>query len=192
MQRLVGVLLAGGASSRFGGNKLAALIDGTPIGLQAARTLAAVMPEIIVVIPPDRASTQTLFEGEFPVSVCPDAHAGIGHSIAHGVRQTSAADGWLIALADMPLIESDTIAAVKSALSSRAMIVRPRTGGRYGHPVAFGGDYGPELMELRGDSGAAAVITRHPGAVIALDVADPGILLDIDRPADIAAIDTLR
>ena len=57
---------------------------------------------------------------------------------------------------------------------------------------AFGGDFGPELMELRGDSGAAAVITRHPDAVMPLDVTDPGILLDIDRPADITAIDALR
>lgn len=192
MPRLVGVLLAGGASSRFGTNKLAALIDGSPIGLRAARTLAAVMDEIVVVIPPDRPSTQGLFEGEFPLSVCPDAHAGIGCSIAHGVRETFTADGWLIALADMPLIGIETIAAVKSALSSRSTIVRPRTRGRYGHPVGFGGDYGPELVELRGDSGAAVVIARHPDAVITLDVTDPGILLDIDRPADLEAIDAPR
>ena len=192
MQRLVGVLLAGGASARFGGNKLAAALDGAPIGLRAARTLAAVMDELIVVVPPDRPSTLTVFEGEFPVSVCPDARAGIGCSIAHGVRQTAAADGWLIALADMPLIEIATIAAVKAALSSRALIVRPRTRGRYGHPVAFGGDYASELIALHGDRGAARVIARHPDAVVTLDVDDPGILLDIDRPMDLEAIGAAR
>lgn len=191
MPRLVGLLLAGGASSRFGGNKLAALIDGVPIGLRSARTLAAVMQEILVIVPPDKASTQALFEGEFPVSVCPDARVGIGCSIAHGVRQTSAADGWLIALADMPLIETGTIAAVKSALS-RSVIVRPCTGGRGGHPVGFGGDFASELEQLRGDSGAASVIARHPEAIISLDVADPGVLFDVDRPADIGAADALR
>jgi len=192
MQRLVGVLLAGGASARFGGNKLAAAFDGAPLGLRAARTLAAVMDELIVVVPPDRPSTLAVFEGEFPVSVCPDARAGIGCSIAHGVRQTAGADGWLIALADMPLIEIATIAAVRAALSSRALIVRPRTRGRYGHPVGFGGDYAPELTALRGDSGAAGVIARHPDAVVTLDVDDPGILLDIDRPVDLEAIGAAR
>jgi molybdenum cofactor cytidylyltransferase len=58
--------------------------------------------------------------------------------------------------------------------------------------VGFGGDYGPELVDLRGDSGASAVIARHPDAVVTLDVADPGILFDIDRPADLEAIDALR
>lgn len=192
MQRLVGVLLAGGASSRFGGNKLTALIDGMPIGLRSARTLASAIDDIIVVVPPDRASTQSLFEDEFKVSLCPDAHAGIGHSIAHAVRRTSTADGWLIALADMPLIRIDTVVAVRDRLSSRTSIVRPRTCGRYGHPVGFGGDFGPELAALRGDSGAAAVIARHADAVETLDVDDPGILLDIDRPADLESINTRR
>ncbi|MGR9093213.1 MAG: nucleotidyltransferase family protein, partial [Gammaproteobacteria bacterium] len=119
MQRIVGVLLAGGASARFGGNKLTAQVDGCAIGLLAARTLAAVTHEIIVVVPPDRPATIALFEREFPVSVCADARKGIGHSIAHGVGRTAAADGWLIALADMPLIKIETVEAVKAALSSR-------------------------------------------------------------------------
>ncbi len=192
MQRIVGVLLAGGASTRFGGNKLAAQIDGCAIGLLSARTLAAVTSEIIVVVPPDRPATTTLFEREYPVSVCADARAGIGHSIAHGVAQSASADGWLIALADMPLIKIETVMAVKTALASRGTIVRPRSAGRYGHPVGFGGDFASELMDLRGDSGAASVIARHRDAVVTLDVVDPGILFDVDRPADLDEIAVTR
>lgn len=188
MSDTVGILLAGGASRRFGGNKLTvSASDGVPIGVRAAERLNAVVDRLLVVIPADNAATRDLFAGVHDVSVCADAHAGIGHSIAHGVGASRDAAAWIIALADMPFIEVATITAVAAALTAPSGIVRPRYHGRPGHPVGFGAVYGAELMALRGDVGAQPVVNAHMGAVVFIDTEDVGVVTDIDRPEDIGA-----
>ncbi|HEY7776275.1 MAG TPA: nucleotidyltransferase family protein, partial [Kineobactrum sp.] len=57
--------------------------------------------------------------------------------------------------------------------------------GRRGHPVAFGRAWFGALASLSGDRGARALIQANPGKCRELAVADPGILLDIDRPSDL-------
>ena len=188
MPHIVGILLAGGSSKRFGGNKLAALLeDGVPIGLRSAEHLAAVLDDVLVVVPAGNAATLRVFDGRFAVSVCADSSAGIGRSIAHGVAARTDADGWLIGLADMPYIHVETIATLAAALTSAKTIVRPRWSGRGGHPVGFGACYARELVSLQGDQGAQSVINTHRNALEFIDTEDPGVLLDIDRPEDLAA-----
>lgn len=185
MPKLAGILLAGGRSSRFGANKLsAALVADTPIGLLSAQHLAEALDEFCVVAPHDNTQTAKLF-ADYPVRVCTESSKGIGHSIAHGVRQFPQADGWLIALADMPSIRVETIKSVINALHRRQDIIRPRYRGSAGHPVGFGADYYAELIALTGDEGAAGVIRNNSAACRYIDVDDAGILLDIDRPEDI-------
>ena len=185
-RRIAAILLAAGAARRFGGNKLVArLPDGTAVGLAAARRLAGAVTTLRVVVAPDADETRALFEPAFAVTVCPDATSGIGHSLAHGVAASADADGWLIALADMPHVASATIAAVLDALDLPSRIVRPAHAGRAGHPVGFGRDYFDELVALTGDAGAASVIARHPAHLTTVDVDDPGCLIDIDRPGDL-------
>ncbi len=187
MGALAGILLAGGASRRYGANKLlTAIVDGVPLGLRSAANLAAALADVWVVVPAAAPDVRRLFERDYRVTVCPDAHEGIARSIAHGVGASADADGWVIALADMPYVRPETIRAVAAAVSHPAAIVRPCHGGRGGHPVGFGSAYGAELRALRGDVGAAPVIERHRDALVSLAVDDPGVLFDIDRPDDLA------
>lgn len=51
--RPAAIVLAGGASSRFGGNKLAAELEGRPVLEHALRAAAAVASQIVLVIGPD-------------------------------------------------------------------------------------------------------------------------------------------
>src|SRR5439155_1482988 len=53
---LSGVLLAGGASRRFGADKRVALLDGKPLFHHPLRALAAVCDEVVVVIAPDHSA----------------------------------------------------------------------------------------------------------------------------------------
>ncbi len=71
-------------------------------------------------------------------------------------------DGYVIALGDMPYIDSQTILAVASRLTEGASIVVPTHQGKGGHPVAFSAKYRAELESLHGDEGARSILKRYP------------------------------
>ena len=182
------LLLAAGRATRFGANKLLhPLADGTPLALAAARNLATALPGALAVVNDTDAELMRLLQAAgLKVSVCPHAQEGMGASLAWGVAQTAGADGWLIALADMPFIAPHTLRAVAEAVRAPLDIVAPQHGGRRGHPVAFGRAYGPTLGRLRGDTGARTLLHAHPDRLILLSCDDPGVLQDIDSPEQLA------
>ncbi|MBK7469323.1 MAG: nucleotidyltransferase family protein [Betaproteobacteria bacterium] len=186
--RIVGILLAAGAGTRFGGGKLSApLSDGTTVGHRACANLAAALPEVIAVVRPgDEDLARELAATGARVTVCPGAHAGMGASLAHGVEAAGDADAVLIALADMPWIRPDTFSAVAAALARGEQVVVPRHQGKRGHPVGFGRAHFPALRLLGDDQGARDVIARATG-ICWIEVDDPGVLRDVDTPADLEA-----
>jgi molybdenum cofactor cytidylyltransferase len=56
--------------------------------------------------------------------------------------------------------------------------------------VGFAAELYSELMMLSGDEGARRLIARYPA--VGVDVDDPGVLLDLDTEADLAAMRALR
>ncbi len=182
-----GILLAAGRASRYGANKLLApLPDGTPVAVAAARALAAALPGALAVVNGDDAALAQRLEAlGLRVGVCPVADLGMGASLAWGVAQTPEADGWLIALADMPWIAPGTLRMVARAVARPEAIAAPYYLGRRGHPVAFGAAYYKELTGLSGDMGARAVLEAHRRNHVAVACADPGVLRDIDTPEDL-------
>ena len=184
---IAGLLLAAGASSRFGSNKLLyPLSDGTPIAVAAARNLKHAVERVLAVIRPgDDVLAQRLQAEGLEIAVCDSAAAGMGHSLACGIAAASDAHGWLIALADMPFVSPETLRTVIRHLEAGATIAAPSFNGRRGHPVGFGRSLYPELLALDGDSGARALLTRH--AVKLFECDDVGICFDIDTPADLKA-----
>jgi molybdenum cofactor cytidylyltransferase len=181
------ILLAAGAGTRFGGGKLLhPLEDGAAIAVHAARNLLEAGLEVLAVVRPGDFPLAELLESEgCSVTRCPNAAQGMGVSLAHGVAMSSDANGWVVALADMPRIRPDTIARVVRALMAGAAIVAPACQGDRGHPVAFGRRFLGELQGLSGDSGARALVQRNQALLRVIDCDDPGILLDIDRRGDL-------
>jgi molybdenum cofactor cytidylyltransferase len=114
--------------------------------------------------------------------VNPRAAEGQGASIACGIAAASPADGWIIALADMPAIQTDTIRRVVAALRAGAATAVPVHYGQRGHPVGFAASMQSELLASSGDTGARAVLSRHPPSLIVVD--DPGVLYDVDTLED--------
>jgi molybdenum cofactor cytidylyltransferase len=187
--KVTGILLAAGQSRRFGSDKLLhPLADGTPLVLAAATHLRqAVSEAIAVVADADCAVAALLQQAGMQVVVNAGATAGMGTSIACGVSASSEASAWVIALADMPFIQPDTIAAVAAALDSKHVIGAPMYMGRRGHPVAFGSAYRDALLGLDGDTGARGILEVHADRLSLVATDDPGVLRDIDRPADLKA-----
>lgn len=194
---VIGLLLAAGQGSRFGGDKLLQpLADGTPIGLQAARQLAAHVDELVCVVRPSDLALQALFNAEgYTVLLNPEHLTGLSSSLKAGVTARPNAAYWLVALGDMPFIQPTTYSSVRAALNQQLKqpahtqrLLRTRLHQHtHGHPCALPQRYRTELMALSGDSGAAKLFKQaKPGDVQLLDTDDSGVLRDIDVPADLS------
>ena len=187
---IVGVLLAAGRATRFGGAKLLTPLGGAgdTVGAVACRNLRTALPRTVAVVRPgDGDLAAALRQEGSEVIECPDAERGMGRSLAFAVATAGAADGWVVALGDMPWVQPATVRAVAAALAAGADVVAPWHRGRRGHPVGFGRACLPALLALDGDEGARHVVAAWAGRALRIDVDDPGCLLDVDRPDDLAA-----
>jgi molybdenum cofactor cytidylyltransferase len=186
-QRTIGLLLAAGSGTRFGGGKLVhPLEDGVAIAAHAARNLIAAKLDVLAIVRTGDFPLADLLEQEgCEVTLCEASTSGMGHTLAHGVAQAREASGWIVALADMPRIDPATIARVASAIANGSMIAAPSYRGERGHPVGFSSALRGELLALSGDSGARAVLQRHADAIDLIECDDPGVLVDIDTKSDL-------
>jgi molybdenum cofactor cytidylyltransferase len=186
---IVGILLAAGKGDRFGGGKLlSTLPDGLPIALAAARNLQPACDRLLVVLRPgDTALADLLTADGFAVMVCHDAEAGMGHSLAAGVRASPEAGAWIVALADMPYIQSTSHHGVAARLRAGDSLVATKFQGRRGHPVGFSGRWRDQLSVLTGDQGGKAILEQHPDELNLIAVDDPGVVRDVDRPEDLGS-----
>lgn len=192
---LTGILLAAGRGRRFdpdgARNKLLQRLPGGELVVAAsARTLLAVFPRVVAVVPPaDGGVADVLRQLGCEVTVCPDADGGMGLSLAHAIRHSlqgqQPAQGWLVALGDMPFVAPSTLHALDAAVEEGAAIAAPLFEGRRGNPVAFGAQHRDALLALDGDQGARRLLQSSP--VSTIDVLDPGVLRDIDSPSDLPA-----
>ena len=184
---ITAILLAAGAGSRFGGDKLLhPLADGVAIAAHAARNLAAAGLAVVAVVKPGDFPLADMLEQEgCYVTICPDASRGMAASLAHGIAQSRNAAGWVIALADMPSVKSATIAGIVRELQAGKELVAPVYQGLRGHPVGFGKRFGPQLLALQGDAGARDIIAASDSALVMIEYDDPGVLHDIDRREDL-------
>jgi len=187
MRTPCGILLAAGAGRRFGSNKLLhPLADGTPLILHSLRLLMETLPQTFVVVDSKNDSFIEVLSGEAVVLVPnPDASRGMGSSLACGVEAASSADGWVIALADMPWIQPQTIQAVAGSLDDERTICAASYQGKRGHPVGFGRSYAKALMGLDGDEGARSVVLANRMYLKLINTNDPGVIADIDYPHEL-------
>ena len=186
---VVAILLAAGSATRFGSDKLLhSLPHEVPIAIQAARHLKSVFGEnVLAVVRPEAQGLSDLLRKEgCKVLVCENAAEGMGASLACAVRATPDAQGFVVALADMPFIRSSTIAAVRDALAAGAALAAPYFRARRGHPVGISASFRRELEALEGDEGARTIIAANEKSLRKIPVGDPGVLRDIDTPGDLA------
>ena len=182
---IAGILLCGGAGRRFGVDKL--LAGDEPIVARAARALKAGAGNVLAVIPLKRARLRQVLEREGCAILESDrTPEGMGASLAAGIEAAQGAEGWIVALGDMPLVDPKTIASIRRALERGAPMAAPfDRGGRRGHPVGFSRALRAELLELGGDVGARDLLARHAAMVEKVVTDDPGIFVDIDTKADL-------
>lgn len=194
MAAVSAIVLAAGRSSRMGRPKALLPIGGEPM---IARTLAAVsrshVDEVVLVLGHEaEAVRRALPPGGMTVVVNPEWEAGISASIRAGIRAAKpTTTAYLIVLGDVPFVSPATI----NGLLRRWEGGRPTTihvptyRGARGNPVLLARSLAAELEALTGDVGARAIFDRHVGDLREVPVDDAAILLDVDTPEDLAAIE---
>lgn len=186
---IVGVLLAAGAATRFGGGKLLAeLADGRSLAEHSCAALLPAVDRLIAVVRPGSdALAARLAAAGAEVCICAEAGQGMGASLAHGVAQAPQADGWLIALGDMPLVAPGDVQRVADTLRAGASIAVPVAAGRRGHPVGFAQRFAAELMALTGDAGARTILVSNAADIVEVPISDARTWIDVDTGDDLAA-----
>jgi len=117
-----------------------------------------------------------------------NADQGLSQSIVAGVQQSAQSRAWLVGLADMPYVLTDTLASlVKRAKSDRITIPRSRRNGvlKTGNPICIGSVFKTHLLRLTGDVGAKNMINQYRESIEYVDCDDQGIYQDIDQLSDI-------
>jgi molybdenum cofactor cytidylyltransferase len=187
-----GLLLAAGSGSRFDpagvqDKLLQRLPDGRSIATASASNLIAALSRVVAVVRPGAtALAQELASIGCEVIVCDDAATGMASSLVRGLTHTIDSQGWVIALADMPLVQPDTIAALATAVTHGADIAVPTYHGLHGNPVGFARTHLAYLLKLTGDAGARSLLQKF--FVTEVVVEDAGVRRDIDTPADLQRI----
>lgn len=182
-----GILLAAGQSSRFGRNKLLEPVEGgMPVAVVSALTLKEHVDHLLVILKPGDDELRALFDKlEIETLCCERSELGIGDSISCAVKASHSASAWIITLADMPYIQSQTIATLANMMRIGAPISAPMQNGRRGHPVGFSNKFLDQLLLLTGDRGARHIIDQHSNEFLGFSSQDRGIHRDIDYPRDL-------
>jgi molybdenum cofactor cytidylyltransferase len=187
------VVLAAGRGSRFRGlqHKLMQTLGAsTVLATTLSNVLATELQVLVVTTEPlaDLVSRHVATRDMVvlpPVGSPASQQLGMGYSIAAGVAARSDASGWLILPADMPMVQTSTLRRVADGLDDHAIAYAQYRGLR-GHPVGFSAELYSELVLLTGDEGARRLVARYPAAAVEVD--DPGVLLDVDTEDDLARV----
>jgi molybdopterin-guanine dinucleotide biosynthesis protein A len=166
---LSGVVLVGGASSRFGSPKALATIDGETFVDRARRILAEACDEVLVV---GKA-------GELPFEVLDDdseVRAPIAGVVA-GLR-AAANDVVVFLPVDCPRITSDVVRSLGAACRDAAV---PQTGPL---PGAWAKSALP-VLERRLAQGPLALYRAYDDLDVAEIQIDPQLLADVDTPREL-------
>ena len=185
------ILLAAGASTRMGQPKQLLLVDGQPLLRKVAISgLTAPVALIVVVLGANAPQITPCLAGlDLRLLINPDWAEGMGSSLrfamAHLRDNHPELTETIVALADQPDLTDDHLARlIEVQRTTGRTIVASTYDGVRGPPVLFAARHFPELLALRGDTGARGLLKTH-----AADVATVPLPVgpDLDTPADYQA-----
>ena len=178
------VVLAAGASTRMGTQKLLLPFDGEPLLRRAVRQVrAAGFDDVLVVLGSEHEATLAALDG-LPVrhAINMQFASGMGSSFRTAVEHLADSDAAMFALADQPFVTTNEY---RTVLDTYRQYAPPIVSVRYGEVMApphlFEREFFPELAELQ--HGARSVLQRHLERTTILRF-PPDLLVDIDTPED--------
>ena len=182
-----GLILAAGESRRMGSPKALLPYRETTFLDALCRLLAERCSPVVVVLGASADEIRARSAGPATFVVNADYRSGMTTSMQCGLRAVPPdAGGVLFTLVDHPAVAPETI--VRLLAAPFPLLRVPRYQGRRGHPIWFSRELIPEFLALPSDGPARDVVRRHRDRTEFLDFSDPGIVADIDDPADYRAL----
>jgi molybdenum cofactor cytidylyltransferase len=178
------VVLAAGASTRMGIQKLLLPLDGEPLVRRTVREVcAAGFDEVLVVVGYEQEKVLGALEG-LPIrhAINEAYETGMGSSFRTAVDHLGDSAAAMFALGDQPFVTAREYRLILDTYRQRApSIVSVRYGDVTAPPHLFSRALFPELAQLK--HGARSVLERHRDQTIVLQL-PPQLLQDIDTPED--------
>jgi molybdenum cofactor cytidylyltransferase len=187
------LVLAAGAGKRFGGQKLLANLNGTPI-LQYVLNLAAVagLDPVVVVLGSDADDlVSRLWWRDEVRLINPAPESGVSSSVRMGVASLLLSDAQraVVLLGDQPRLSIAQLDVILAAPGDESRpIVVPRYSGVPGNPVLLERAAWPLAAQLEGDTGMVQLFATNRDLVRYVDV--EGANPDVDTATDLAALDS--
>ena len=191
-----GILLAAGESKRFGTPKQLLTFGGRClIERVLAAALESKLDRVLLVLGCEHERIRSRLGGwaghpKFDLLVNPHYRGGLSTSLKFGVARIQGEfPAAMFLLGDQPLVDADLIDLLLARFAeSEKPICVPTHRGVRGNPVLFASDFYPAILDLTGDRGARDLIAAHPDRVLAVEIPDPHVFLDIDRREDVEKI----
>ena len=178
------VVLAAGASTRMGTQKLLLPLGGEPLVRRTVRQVCdAGFDDVLVVVGNDWENTLAALDG-LPMRHAVNAEyaSGMGSSFRTAVEHLTDSAAAMFALADQPFVTTHEYRTVLDTYRRHApAIVSVRYGEVMAPPHLFEREFFPELAQL--EHGARSVLQRHRERTTVLQF-PPDLLVDIDTPED--------
>ncbi|RMF28159.1 MAG: nucleotidyltransferase family protein [Chloroflexi bacterium] len=189
--QVAAIILAAGASRRFGQPKQLLPWQGKPLLVHIADVALASQARPVIVVLGSRFSAMRRALGDRPLQIVhnPRWPQGLSTSVRAGLAALPPeADAALFLQADQPGLT----AALLDRLIARfrqgdALIVAPAYQGRRGTPVLFARPLFDELRRVQGDRGGRGLLQRYADRVALVEVDSPLLLADFDTPEEWAA-----
>lgn len=183
--KIAAVLMAAGASSRFGEYKLIKEFASRPMFEYALDALPADKLCAVAVVS-GRAEILAAAEARGFIPVLNDRpEDGPPRTIRLGMEAVGDADGIMFMVADQPLLRRESVAGEIDFFAKNAnSIVAMGHGARRGNPVIFPQEFFDELKALRGERGGGAVMAAHRERIMLYQLENGAELMDIDTASD--------
>lgn len=182
-----GIVLAAGASTRMGQNKMRLQVGKESLAHRAVRVALEGGLDPVIVVLGFEAELMVAELAAHPVQtvVNPDFAGPSSTSLHTGLSALPAdIDAIVVLLGDMPHISADMVRSlVRAAASSPAPLVVSRYGDVTAPPLLFRPQLIPELLAWTGEGCGKAVIRAHRDEAVYLNWSPP-LLADIDTPDD--------
>ena len=182
------LVMAAGSGSRFGRNKLEAVVDGKSLLRRSLEAVPAEEFAQVTVVTQYDAAAALAEEFGFTVVRNDRPEDGLSRTVRLGTEAMASCGAIMYQVADQPLLERDTVRReVELFRAHPDRIVGLGHNGVRGNPCLFPARFFPELLSLEGDVGGSAVIKRHLDDLLLFE-APEAELCDVDTKEALEAL----